>query len=267
MPIAYSYDGTFDGFLSAVFTAYARHEEPEEIAACGQLQEMFGRGTLEIATDTDHARRVENGVVSKMGSPAWQKIWTVFLSGDADKATALYRYIRRGLVIGRCVYDDIAHPDVLPVENLHRHISNEAHLLRGFVRFSLMEGGVYYARITPKNSAVPLLMPHFADRFSTQPFLLHDPVHELAGVYDLKEWRLVETGGLTLPPIDESEPAFRRMWQRFYETIAIAERTNHTCRRSHMPLRYWKNMTEHGHIKHEPTHTEKPDGRAHLMEY
>lgn len=248
MYTAYSYDGTFDGFLSAVFAAYENHEEPEEIVLAGVLQEVFGRAARVIATDEVRARRVEKGIIKTMGSPAFKKIWQTFLSGEPDKATLLYRYIRRGLEIGRGIYNNISHNDVLPVEKLHLAIMREAHLLTGFVRFSEMEGGVFYSKITPKNSVVPILMPHFADRFSIQPLILHDAAHSLVGVYDLKEWYLVETDTLNIPAPDENELNYRRMWKNFYETIAVMERANPVCRRTHMPMRFWPNMTEHGYI-------------------
>lgn len=248
MSTAYTYDGSFDGFLSAVFAAYESRETPEEIVETGILQEMFGRVPREIATDEAHARRVEKGVIKTMGSPAFEKIWQTFLSGDPDKATLLYRYIRRGLEIGRGIYNNISHDDVLPVEKLHLAIKQEAHLLTGFARFSEMEGGVFYSKITPKNSVVPLIMPHFADRFSIQPFIMHDGAHNLVGVYDLKEWYLVETDSLNIPAPDENELDYRRMWKRFYEAISIKERENPVCRRTHMPKRFWPNMTEHSYI-------------------
>lgn len=248
MSFAYIYDGSFDGFLSAVFTAYENHEEPEEIAPVGLLQEVFGRAVREIDTDEVRSDRVEKGIIKSMGSPAFEKIWQVFLSGDPGKATLLYHYIRRGFEIGRGIYNNISHNDVLPVEKLHLAVTHEAHQLKQFARFSEMEGGVFYSRITPKNSIVPLLMPHFVDRFSIQPLLLHDAEHSLAGVYDLKGWYLVETDTLNVPAPDENELAYRRMWKSFYNTVAIAERTNPVCRRTHMPMRFWPNMTEHGYI-------------------
>lgn len=251
MTVAYEYDGAFDGFLSSVFAAYSNREEPEEIALAGSLQEVFGREVRVIATDEAKARRVEAGIVRSMGSPCLQRIWTVFLSGEPDKATLLYRYVRRGFEIGRGIYNNISHGDVLPIEKMYRAVTHEAHLLTGFARFSHMEGGVFYAKITPKNSVVPLLMPHFADRLSVQPFVIYDSVHGLAGVYDLKSWYLVETDSLTVPPPDENELAYRRMWKNFYEAISIAERENPVCRRSHMPKRYWQNMTEHSYIPPE----------------
>ena len=40
------------------------------------------------------------------------------------------------------------------------------------------------------------------------------------------------------------ELQYRRMWQTFYDTIAIQGRENPRCRMTHMPKRYWDNMTE-----------------------
>ena len=49
---------------------------------------------------------------------------------------------------------------------------------------------------------------------------------------------------LTLPPASPEEVAFRRMWKRYYDTVAIAQRENPVCRRTHMPKRYWNWLTE-----------------------
>jgi probable DNA metabolism protein len=248
MPISYTYDHTLDGLLSAVFAAYLYKEAPVEIVPHGLLQEAFGQNVREIETDETHARRVEKGIVAKAGSPCFTNVWTAFLSCEREKATRIYRYIRRGLEIGRGVYNNISHADVLPVENMLYAIRHEAHLLTGFTRFSEMENGAFYAKISPKNAVVPLIMPHFAERFNVQPFIVFDDIHGIAGVYDMKGWYMVETGHLDVPKPSDSEWDYRRMWKGFYEAIAIKERVNHKCRRSHMPLRFWPNMTEFGHI-------------------
>lgn len=248
MTTAFVYDETFDGFLSAVFVAYKLRLVPEAVTPPGLMQEGFGREVVGIATDDAQARRVERGIISKMGSLVHQKIYTAFLSGEPDKATLLMRYVRRGFDLGRDVYDDLAHPDVAPVEKLLVSIGRETQHLKGFVRFSRMESGVYYGRITPKNAVLELIMPHFADRFSTQPFLLHDAAHGIAGIFDLREWYLVDAGEITPPAPHEEETAYRRMWRDFCETVAIPERQNRKLRRSLLPIRYRGNMTEFFYI-------------------
>ena len=248
MSLAYSYDGSFDGLLTSIFEAYSQRENPEEVAAEGNLQEAFGRKAVKIRTDNAKARRVEAGIVKKMGMRCYQKIWAAFLSDDPCKAILIYRYARRGFEIGRAVEHDIAHCDVLPIEKIYINVMRESHFMKEFTRFSQVEGGVYYAKITPKSAVIPLIMPHFADRLSSQPFLVHDDAHKMVGVYNLESWHIVETEFLTVPPPDKDELNYRRMWKNFYETIAIAERINPVCRRTHMPMRFWRNMTEFSHI-------------------
>lgn len=248
MSVSYTYDNTLDGLLSAVFAAYLYKETPREIVPRGLLQESFGQHVREIETDIPRARRVEKGIIKNMGSPCFTNVWTAFLSAEANKATLLYRYIQRGFDIGRGIYNHISHPDILPVEKILYNIKHEAHLFTGFARFSEMENGVWFAKISPKNAVVPLVMPHFAERFNIQPFVLFDDVHGMAGVYDMQSWYMVETQQVNVPAPSKSEWENRRMWKSFYETVAIKERSNPACRRGHMPLRYWSNMTEFSHI-------------------
>ena len=61
-------------------------------------------------------------------------------------------------------------------------------MLRQFIRFSKLEGGIYYGEITPEHNVVAMLMPHFVSRFQIQPFIIHDKTHRLCGVSDTKTW-------------------------------------------------------------------------------
>lgn len=240
----YLYDGSYDGLLTAVFEAYARKEFPEALAEEENLQVTFGQKVVRIGSDDEKARRVEKGVRKKMGELAWQNIWKAYLSSEQDKGTVVYRYIRRGMEVGRNIYNDLAHPAVLAMEKLTNLVGKESHYYIEFLRFSQMEGGVYYAKISPENFVVPLMMPHFVDRYSVQPFLIHDDVHHVAGVFDMHGWQMVETHDLTLPDETYEELQYKRLWKRFYETIAIRERYNARCRQGHLPKKYWKNMNE-----------------------
>ena len=243
--LAYVYDGTFDGLLTAVFCAYERREAPYVIALEDNLQCVFGQEVAFIETDSEKAARVERGLSRKAGEEAYQNVWTAFLSNDMQRETKIYRYIRLAMAQGRRVLGMAAHDDVLALNRILTRVRGETQHMLGFVRFSAMEGGIYYAKFSPDHNQIPLLMPHFADRFGSQPFLLHDARRSLVGVYDTREWYLTRTGTLHLPDLEADELAFRRMWKRFYDTIAIGERINPRCQAGHMPRRYWRDMPEH----------------------
>ena len=54
---------------------------------------------------------------------------------------------------------------------------------------------------------------------------------------------LCENGSILFGPGAE-ETAYRQLWRRFYDAVAIRERENPRLRMSRMPKRYWSQMTE-----------------------
>lgn len=49
--VAYVYDGSTEGLLTAVFKTYAFHEQPQDIFREGALQPRLGQSVRVIATD------------------------------------------------------------------------------------------------------------------------------------------------------------------------------------------------------------------------
>lgn len=238
------YDGTFEGLLSAVFDSYSFSPPPQSVDLAALYQPQLGCRYKECATDPHHAARVIAGVRRQMGELGYRKIWQAFLHEGGDKGTVIYRYIRLGMKQGERVHQMLTDPVVLAIDKLCAITGREATFLTEFVRFSEVEGHLYYAEITPEHMTLPLIMPHFAARMNTHSFLIHDKTHHVAGVYDRTGWVLVSTEGMTVPALSENELAYRRLWKGFYDTIAIKERENPALRRQLMPKKYWKNITE-----------------------
>ena len=108
-----------------------------------------------------------------------------------------------------------------------------------------MENGVEYARIEPDNDILVLLMPHFADRLKTIPFIIHDVSRKKAGVYLKGSWFITDAEDLTVPDVVEDEMEYRELWKAFYNSICIKERRNLKLQTQMMPKKYRHNMTEH----------------------
>lgn len=142
---------------------------------------------------------------------------------------------------------DLSHPAVQPVFKLARTVFVEQEHLLQFTRFEHLEGGLWFARCNPKANALPLVMDHFAGRFNTQPFLIYDEAHHLAGVYEGRGWSLVRTEGLpepTLPDRAADEATMQHAWRRFYHAVSVESRYNPELRQRLMPKRFWRNLTE-----------------------
>ncbi|MCI8554197.1 MAG: DNA metabolism protein [Clostridiales bacterium] len=238
------YDGTFEGFLTAVFDSYGSGYAQCLIASQEQCQPRWGMDIREVSTDTEKYERVMAGVRRRMGQEGYEQVWTGFLSDDPRREDILLAYIRLGMKAGQRIHQMLTDDRVIAQTKMSGLVRREAHLLIQFARFACMSGGVYYAAITPEHHCLALLMPHFVDRFRVQPFVLHDKTHQLAGVFDRKEWVIASAEDLTLPDCSDDEQAWQKMWKAFYDTVAIRERYNPRCRMNHMPKKYWKNMVE-----------------------
>ncbi|MDR2587481.1 MAG: TIGR03915 family putative DNA repair protein [Coriobacteriales bacterium] len=240
----YLYDGTLEGMLTAVFEAFARREAPLNVAQEHCLQQSLLCSYIPILTDAEKAERVQVGVINKLGERAYDNIKQVFLSDDGEKGGVIVRYLLYTMRKGRGSCAHLANPAVNAFEEVLRQVSKEAHYMLQFVRFAQLRNGVYFSRIEPKASVVPLIMGHFAARFNVQPFMIYDARHGLSGVFDTERWWLVDARDIQVPEQTMVEDAFQSLWQTFYDTIAIEERRNPTCQRNFMPKRFWGTMCE-----------------------
>ena len=245
--ITYIYDGTFEGWLSAVFSAFYNKHNVVRIAVEEHLQATFTETVMHIETDEIKAARVAQGIQNKLGELVYQKIWCAFLSYEESKETELYHYVKLGFSLknGRTLINHLTDEHVAAVHKMDFRVNREAHLLKGFVRFNEMEGGVYYAAITPDNNVLPVIMPHFVDRFGyAMPFIIHDKTRGIAGLYAGKGWHIADVHEATLPRLGPNEAHYMRLWRGFYNAIGIKERKNPLCKRNMCPAKFWPNMLE-----------------------
>lgn len=243
-PLVYLFDGTFEGLLCCVFRAFVEKEIPEVVSTEEMQQLLLGQTTQRIATDPAHAQRVQQGFARKAGQQALTTAITAYHSGEEDKAYSVFRYLCLGFHIGRKITSLLAHPTVLKVQEMEQKVLGEVHLLKGFIRLQAMKNGVYFARLSPKSFALPFLMPHFVDRFSIQPLVLYDETHKVAGIYDTKEWKIFHAKEPYAIEFSQEEKHWQSLWQSFFSSITITERTNQKLQTNQCPKRYRSHMTE-----------------------
>ncbi|MDD2956231.1 MAG: TIGR03915 family putative DNA repair protein [Oscillospiraceae bacterium] len=239
---AYEYDGSLDGLLCCVFEGFSRRERPVQIFS-HQAPQMTLYPVRQIATDPERAGRVWRSLDQKISPLARDWVEQGFLCDFDGKELLIYRFLELGYQKGPAVTNMLGNPVVNQLFSQVRAIGNEAHLLKGFLRFE-ERSGVLIARIEPKGFVLPLLAPHFSSRFSGEAFLIHDLAHGAALLHRPGAWGIVPVEHLELAPLTSEEKEFQRMWKGYYDAIAIRERENHRCRLCHMPRRYWAHITE-----------------------
>ncbi len=241
--VIYLYDGGLDGLLCCVYESVYRRELPLDILPVYDAQPtLYEQRTIE--TDFGKAVRVFTSIAKKVSPRAQEMVEDAFLSCMPGREMALLRFLLLGYREGRAVIDMLGHPDVAPLYGALKHLYGEAHLLKGFVRFTDYNGQLA-STITPKNFVLPFLLPHFVDRFQEEQFMIYDKTHAAALIYQDRKARIVPVEEeLVFDEISATESLYRALWKRFYNTIAIQERYNPKCRMTHIPKRYWGNMVE-----------------------
>ena len=240
--VVYCYDGSFDGLLCCVYESYDKNELPADVLPeDGQLPLLLDTRTIE--TREERAQRVQKSIPQKMGYAALDFVRHAFLTNLPGKELLILKFLRLGFRHGRSVLSRLTDETVHTLTVAVRHLTHEAHLFQGFVRFS-ETGGVLTAQIEPKNIVLPLLARPFADRYPGESFLIYDKTHGMVLLYQNGKAHMCAAEAFEQPQPDEEELKFRELWRLFYKTIEINERRNPCCRMSHMPKRYWNCMTE-----------------------
>ena len=240
--LIYVYDGTYEGLLTCVFESFLRKEIPRNIQPEGQTQLSLSP-LYHITTDEIRARRVAASLPRRLGPRVTEFFRLSFLTCLTDKEIAMLRFLHLAFRCGPCVLDMLTDDTVDVLTKAIRHMNQEAHLLKGFIRFSDYHSFLVTV-IRPKNFVLPLLQPHFCDRFSREAFLIFDENHNAALFHRPGQSKIIPLTELALDAPDAAEQKYRALWQAYYETIAIKARYNPKCRMSHMPKRYWDFMTE-----------------------
>ena len=240
--IAYLYDGSFEGLLCCVYESYYQRELPGVIFHHEQAQ-----GTLfpvkEIETDHGAAKKVEHSIGRSISREALKLVRLCYLSNMEERELAILRFLRMGYKIGSPVTNMLAHDDVRLVTKSAQNVQSESHFYKGFLRFSDYDGALVGA-IEPKNFVLPVIAPHFCDRFPGEQFLIYDKSHKCAFAHQNGEKSFIRLEHLELPQAGEEEEKYRALWKQFYKTIAIEGRENPRLRMGNMSKRYWGNMTE-----------------------
>ena len=237
----YIYDGTFEGLLCCIFDSYANKEVLTAITSDEDaIPTLFP--TRAIHTDTAHAARVLRKL-HKLSPWGEELVRRGYLTCMEDKEIRIYWLVAKLLREGPGFLRDFSDETLHPVAAAVRHLNGEAHLLKGFVRFSEL-GGVLGSEIEPKNRVLPILRGHFCSRYQNEKFFIYDRTHHEALFYAAGKAVIRPLADFQMAPPDETEANYRLLWKRFYDTIAIKERENPRLRMSNMPKRYWNTMTE-----------------------
>ena len=244
-----------DGLLTAVFDAFALHEQPEQLLKTGDALPLFCEHTYHVTSDDEKAQRVWVGLEKHLPREAMKLISVSWLSELPELPTPLFQYICKVFRQGD-ISKHFADPDVLTVTNIARRVLHEQLRMKQFIRFQKAKDGTYLAVVSPDYDVLPLITDHFSDRFNDQSWLIYDAHRHYGFYYDGKTVIRITfedeaavpfnlaNGKLDDEVLSNDDQLLQNLWRTYFKAICIKERMNPRKQLSDMPRRYWKYMTE-----------------------
>jgi len=170
----YTYDGTFEGFLTCIFETYNHKAFPVDICSReGEQKHLFAQ-KCDIQSDAQKAERVWKGIQSRLSDINKQMVFYAFLSEEQGIEMKIYRFLRRLFSGYLNIETDFGDADVLYLTQTSRKVKQEAMRMMQFVRFQHTKDGLWFCGIEPRYDVLPLAAGHFQKRFADQRWLLYD---------------------------------------------------------------------------------------------
>jgi len=245
------YDGTFNGFLTAVFDSYEYRWN-----SCS-IQKFESTSLFEenqnITTSIVKAGRVWKGIEKYGGRNAQNLIYRVFLSELKEMEDILLQLIQKAIKTKGKILQNPADSVISKALKINKKIGREKHRMDAFIRFRKTKDNIYFAIIHPDFNVLPLNISHFKRRYADQQWIIYDIKRNYGFYYDLQK---VEEVHLELPKtlsqnfgfsdifFDEDEKQYQHLWKHYFDATNISSRKNMKLHQQHVPKRYWKYLIE-----------------------
>lgn len=245
------YDGSFNGFLTAVFCGFEQKLQQADIQKNGQAQNGLFTETETIFTNIEKAKRVWNGIRNR-SNKAIKNIYFAFLSENKGIEPLLYHYIQKLMWTNGKKDTDYSDDCILKIEQLAHKVGREKHRMEAFVRFQLTKDEVYFANIEPDFDVLPLISKHFRSRYADQQWIIYDVKRNYGLFYNLQGVELISldlkdvhnNGILKSNVFTNTEHEYQELWNNYFQSTNIKSRINKKLHIQHVPKRYWKYLSE-----------------------
>ena len=140
--VIYLYDGSFMGFLSAVYDCNSEHTYPYDFEVVEIGQQTLIRQYRHCIHSDKKAQLVASSVTKHACKEAFEHLYCAFLSQLENKEMTLFEFIRLCMKHGAGIVNMLQLDCPNRVISASRAATNEAHMYRQFIRFGELENGV-----------------------------------------------------------------------------------------------------------------------------
>ena len=236
-------DGTLNGILTAVFEVFSKNlQNYNNILYCCKTyyNQNFLEQVIEVETDEDKSKRVLKKLKTLLKSGNYAKLFIAVKSGNENMPNIVFFYILENILNSDDQTDNLRNQKVFLYDKLVRAVLLEAHRFKGFLRFSKLNNGVYYAKYFPDNDITAIISPHFVKRYYNMPFIIHDTHYNQICAHYKNKTIIVNKEISEIKVKDEISNLFKS----YCDSITIKSRENKKLMHNYMPKRYFINAPE-----------------------
>ncbi|TAH26295.1 MAG: DNA metabolism protein [Cytophagales bacterium] len=250
----FSYDGTFTGLLAAIFEVYERKTYEANIINKKLLSPLIFDEIVDVVNDNEKSKRVYNGLKDKLSQQGMKKFYFTFLSELPLVENLLLKFAQTVFASKTSVEQDFGNPTILEITKIAKRVHREKHRFEAFVRFENIGNQLFFANINPDFNVLPILIPHFKNRYSSQDWVIYDTKRNYGVNYNSTNQEINEV--LIQPcsiksdaiavniDLDPEEKLFQALWKNYFKNTNIESRKNTKLHIQHVPKRYWKYLPE-----------------------
>lgn len=251
------YDGSLEGYLTAIFEAYERGLDDYEICKGSDYQPAMFAESITIPTHPAKAKRVWKGLEQKLSATGLDYLYCAHLSEMPGADRHVQGFIRHVFASEQNIERNFSNPHVLSLAKTSKMVHRERHRMKAFIRFQLTKDGIYYAAVQPDFNVLPLILSHFKNRYADQRWIIYDLKRKYGLYYNLDTVENIElhfseengNGSDISVSFDEKEAFYQQLWKDYFKSTHIASRKNTKLHIRHVPKRYWRLLTEKSVIR------------------
>lgn len=184
------YDGSFNGFLTAVYSAFDEKIQVADIQKNGITQEGLFSDIETIFTEMNNAKSVWNGIQSK-SHIAIRNIYFAFLSEQKGIEIILYKYIKKLFSPADMLSLNFTNELESKINQLAKTVGKEKQYMETSIKFSQTADAIHFGIIKPENDILPLISRHYRFQLSDKQWLIYDCKRNYGLYYNLKTVELV----------------------------------------------------------------------------
>lgn len=186
------YDGSFAGFLTAVYEVFDENlKEVCVVKPKHYAPEMFAEGKI-IKTSNLKAKKVWHSLQLKVSKHAANELYKVFLSEIKGSEDAILRYIIHAYSAETFNHTDYSNLYVLRVHQVAKMVDREIQRLKDTIVMDQTKPDVSVAVVHSNFDVLPLLGKYFSRTYKSKKWVIYDKKRNYGLYYDLERLTQIE---------------------------------------------------------------------------